>query len=146
MIIISSIFAQNTLEITKSINLRNNPTLTSDVITYVIAGDKYKITDIKMAWYKVKIISGSQNTNKIGWIYRTCLELTTSSNAIVKNKGCTLRNSPKVSDNAKGYVINGAIVELLDYTASWYKIDRNIDSIFKTGWVCNMTNYVKLVK
>jgi len=147
-ILFSFVFSDK-LIIKVAINLHDGPSITNDVIIYVLPGDEYEIIGQKIGWYKILCEYIDPGTRKAvtgtGFVYYKVIK-----DGIILGKGCTLRAEPRMKDsNGKstvmGFVMPGA-VDVIDTVASFYHIIRNITAKFKKGWIQNNAYYVYVKK
>jgi hypothetical protein len=118
--------------------MRVAPDLFSEVICYAAKGDVYIVTDVKPAWYFVEVMEKSKQKGKKAWIWAKIVE---EKNGVftVGGKGAILRTQPKKKVSTLiGYIINGAVLKILDKKATWYKVQRSADirTKYKELWVC----------
>lgn len=152
LLILSSIPFQDvahasTAEIVKSVNFRNEPSLSGDRIRYLRDGEKVDVIGkVNTYWYKIK-----DSRNQIGYVttmneYVNLLSPAKSGSRSVKSTNATItwgvsfRSGPSTDYQRMRYLQKGERITILEQINKyWYKIeDRN----GTTGYVSSSDRFI----
>jgi cell wall-associated NlpC family hydrolase len=140
-----AVYAVDSGQIIKSVNFRDQPSVSSNQIRYLQTGEQVEIIErINSYWYKVK-----DQTGRIGYIstkneYIKVLSQTNSSSSSETNaeivRGVSFRTGPSTSDTRIRYLQQGEQVFILSQPNSyWYQVR---DQQGQTGYVSSNSKYI----
>lgn len=129
-------------EITKSVNFRNGPSLSSERIRYLRVGEKVEIIDqVNDYWYKVK-----DRKNRMGYVttlkkyIRVLSQTRTSSPEAKIVRGVSFRSGPSTENRRIRYLQRGESVTILEQTNKyWYKVK---DTNGTSGYVSSSERFI----
>ncbi len=119
-----------------SLNVRAQPTTSSNVIGSLSKGNKVSLYELSRNWYKVKV------NNQTGYIHSDYVSVTTES--LSGRKGeitatkLNVRSQASTYSTVVGSLTKGTVIDLHERTGSWFKVKVN------NQWAYIHSDYVKV--
>lgn len=136
-----SVHAASSGQIVKSVNLRDQPSLSGNQIRYLQQGEQVEIIDeVNRYWYKVRDENG-----RVGYVstldkYIQVLSQSNSSTNATIVSGVSFRTGPSTSYTRVRYLQKGESVTILSEPNSyWYQVR---DQHGKVGYVSSLSKYI----
>ncbi|MCX7921921.1 MAG: SH3 domain-containing protein [Clostridia bacterium] len=108
------------------VNVRDNPSTSSDVKAQLSEDTKVEILDETDGWCKVK--AGSVT----GWVSRKYVSINNGQSATINADDVNLRKSPSTTSEVVHELYEGEKVSVLESSGDWMKV-KTLDG--KSGWV-----------
>lgn len=124
MIVLLGVFAlyAEKVQIVGMPNLRAEPNAKAAITPAV-----FDVIDTYADWYKVKIMSGTQE-GEIGYMYRGTINFT---NNTIGGQGAALREKPSSASRVLTTILAGTSISIIAADVIWYKI--SLGWIYKSG-------------
>jgi len=129
LIMVSVIFAAETITIKEWANVRKNHSAKSEIIDSAKPGTELEVLEAWADYIYIEVIKGkdkkstSTRVGDKGWMYSKYV-----GDGVVLHQGAALRTEPrKAEDTLDGTVKGGAAIKIIDKNIVWYKT--------KLGWI-----------
>lgn len=126
----------------KSVNVREQPNLSSDIVSTAYQGDTFEVIEQNNNWIKIQL-----SQDKVGWLYRfygIYENSKTTNNGVdqvtILYGGTNLRESPTTSSHVVKRADIGETFEILSTEGEWYEVAINPNkTAYVAKWVVSAT-------
>ncbi|NIU83390.1 MAG: SH3 domain-containing protein [Candidatus Thorarchaeota archaeon] len=142
IILIGALFADK-LQIIKAINLRTAPSISNEyVFHFALPGTLFDIEESIISAYKVEFLSNTDHVGKEGWVTSSIVSIV-GNQSFISAEGGAVRKSPGRKGKFLHYVRPGAVIRIIDFKESWFKVKGSDLVGWSYAWINNLKGYVK---